>query len=399
MLVCVLCFLGVLCVARVHGQGIAMPDPKQMSGIPRPVDDLPMGSISVRLIRGSLSNNITKFPVELHIGSKVVTVNTDADGRAQFDHLNPASTVKAVAVVDGERLESEEFSVPDRGGIRLMLVATDKEKAARDAAAAAAPAVTGTVTLGDESRVIVEPGDETLSVYYLLTVVNGATTPVKTASPFYFTMPTGATGTTLLDGSSPQARVDNDHVYFDGPFPPGNSSIQVACVLPIYSGTVEISQAFPATFEQLGVIARKLGDMKLASPQIVRQQDMPMNGETAIVAEGGTVAAGQPFVLTISGLPHHSLVPRYASLGLAGVIVLIGVWAAARPENPGDAKTERQQLIAKREKMLQELVRLENDRRSNRVDKSRYAERRETLVAALEGVYGALDTDEAVLQS
>ena len=36
-----------------------MPDPKQMSGIPRPVTDLPDHAISVRLIRGALSNNIT----------------------------------------------------------------------------------------------------------------------------------------------------------------------------------------------------------------------------------------------------------------------------------------------------------------------------------------------------
>jgi hypothetical protein len=375
-----------------------MPDPKQMSGIPRPVDDLPMGSISVRLIRGSLSNNITKFPVEMHIGSKVVTVQTDADGRAQFDHLSPASTVKAVAVVDGERLESQEFQVPDRGGVRLMLVATDKEKAARDAAAAAAPAVVGQVVLGDESRVIVEPGDETLSVYYLLTITNSASTPVKTAAPFFFAMPTGATGTTVLEGSSPQARADGPRVYFDGPFPPGNTSVQVACSLPVYSDTVQISQAFPATFQQLAVIARKQGGIKLSSPQLLRQQDMPTNGEVAIVAEGGTIPAGQPFVLTITGLPHHSVAPRYLSLSLAFGIALIGVWAASRP-NAGAVKADKQQVIAKREKLFQELVRLENDRRNNRGERSRYVERREALIASLEQLYGSLDTDEAALPS
>ena len=72
--------------------------------------------------------------------------------------------MKAVAIVDGERLESQEFQAPDRGGIRLMLVATDKEKAAKDAALAAMPAVVGQVVLGDDSRVVVEPGDEFLSV-------------------------------------------------------------------------------------------------------------------------------------------------------------------------------------------------------------------------------------------
>lgn len=393
------CAVCVLCVSSVVVRAqIAMPDPKQMSGIPRPVDDLPMGSISVRLIRGSLSNNITKFPVELHIGSKVVTVNTDENGRAQFDHLSPASTVKATATVDGEHLESQAFEVPDRGGIRLMLVATDKEKAARDAAAAAAPAPVGTVVLGDQSRIYVEVGDESLSVYYILTATNAASTPVKTATPFYFDMPTGCTGTTVLQESSPQARADGDRIYFDGPFPPGDTALQVACSLPIYSDSVEISQRFPAKFQTLAVIAKKLGDMKLASPQLLRQQDMPTGGDTAIVAEGGTIEAGQPFQLTFSGLPHHSPVPRYTALGLALVIALGGVWAAATPRQDS-RKGERQQLISRREKLFQELVRLENDRRNNRVDKSRYTSRREELLASLEHIYGALDTDEAVLQS
>ena len=54
----------------LHAQGgFQMPDPKQMSGIPRPVTDLPDRAISVRVIRGSLSNNIANQPVELRVGS------------------------------------------------------------------------------------------------------------------------------------------------------------------------------------------------------------------------------------------------------------------------------------------------------------------------------------------
>src|SRR5262249_11574852 len=121
---CILCVLGV---SRSEAQ-FQMPDPKQMSGIPLPVDDLPNGSISVRLIPSELWNNITNFPVELHEGSKTQTVNTDEGGRAQFDGVTPGTTVQAVAVVDGERLESQEFPVPARGGVRLMLVATDTTK-------------------------------------------------------------------------------------------------------------------------------------------------------------------------------------------------------------------------------------------------------------------------------
>ena len=103
-----------------------MPDPKQMSGIPRPVTDLPAGHVSVRLIRGQLSNNIQGHPVEMHAGGKVLTVKTDENGRAEFSGVAAGTTVKAVAVVDGERLESQDFPWPGDGGIRVMLVATPK---------------------------------------------------------------------------------------------------------------------------------------------------------------------------------------------------------------------------------------------------------------------------------
>ena len=51
-----------------------------MAGIPRPVTDLPAGHVSVRLIRGQLSNNIQGHPVEMHAGGKVVTVRPTRTG-------------------------------------------------------------------------------------------------------------------------------------------------------------------------------------------------------------------------------------------------------------------------------------------------------------------------------
>jgi len=118
--VCVLC---VLCGGELFAQ-FQMPDPKQMSGIPRPVDDLPNGAVSVRLIRGSLSNNLTGHPVDLHVGSKVLTVKTDENGRAEFKDFisgTAGAMVKATAEVDGESLTAEEF-----GSFFVLLVVAGK---------------------------------------------------------------------------------------------------------------------------------------------------------------------------------------------------------------------------------------------------------------------------------
>src|SRR5919201_6940662 len=97
----VLLALAIVAAAAPLAAQFAMPDPKQMSGIPRPVSDLPDRTVSVRLIRGELSNNITNFPVELHVDGNVRTMKTDESGRAQFGDLPAGATLKAVAVVDG----------------------------------------------------------------------------------------------------------------------------------------------------------------------------------------------------------------------------------------------------------------------------------------------------------
>jgi hypothetical protein len=368
-----------------------MPDPKQMAGIPRPVTDLPDGSISVRLIRGQLSNNITSHVVELHFANgRVLKVNTDEAGRAQFDKVPAGERVKATADVDGEHLESQDFPAPSQGGIRLMLVATDKNA---PQSAPQAPAVSGTVTLGDNSRIVFEPGDEFVSVYYILELLNNNTNPVDPNPPFKFDMPAGAQFTTVLDGSSPIVQTKGAHVSLSGPVPPGRTVIQVVAEMPTDTGTLGVAQTFPAPLNRLTILVRKVGDTKLSSPSIERQQDFPSNGETVIGAMGGTVPAGKTIELTLTDLPHHSVFPRYTALALAGVIVVGGVWLTTRKNDASARDGERKRLIARREKLFGELLKIERERRNGRGD-GRSATRREELIAQLEHVYGALDEPE-----
>jgi hypothetical protein len=363
-----------------------MPDPKQMSGIPRPVDDLPDATVSVRLIRGQLSNNISGHEVQLLASGKTLTTKTDENGRAEFKGVAPGTTVKATVDVDGEHLESQEFPFPAKGGIRLMLVATDKTAAAK-------PAVAGQVRIGGQSRIVMQPTEEAMQLFYLLMISNGQSAPVDPQPPFVFDMPSGATGTSVLEGSSPLASVNGARVTVTGPFPPGQTFVQVACEIPVTSGTLDLVQRFPSALDELAVVVKKVGDTKLTSPLLKAQQEMPADGEVYIAATGPAVPAGQPIALTVSGLPHHSAVPEWTALMMALAIIGVGAWAATRHQ---DETAERTRLVARREKLLNDLVRLETDRRSGRIDPSRYATRRAELVALLESVYGALDDDTAV---
>src|SRR5207249_4513939 len=140
-------------------------------------------------------------------------------------------------------------------------------------------------------------------LYYLLDVQNNARTPIQPAAPFEFDMPAGATRTSILEGSSQQASNKGPHVVVQGPFAPGRTLVQVASEMPVNSGSLQVTQTFPATFEQIGVIVKKTGSTKLVSPQFSRQQDMTASGETFIAAAGGAVPAGQPIVFTLDDLP------------------------------------------------------------------------------------------------
>jgi hypothetical protein len=158
--------------------------------------------------------------------------------------------------------------------------------------------------------------------------------------------------------------------------------------MPAGSASLELVQRFPATLEQLAVVVKKLGDTKLTSPQVARQQDMTASGETFIAGTGGAVAAGQPITLTIDNLPHHTAIPRWTALGIASMIVVVGAWLSRRSDDADARAAERKRLIGRREKLFADLVRLETERRSGKVGDARYESRRE--VAA--GRAGTLST-------
>jgi hypothetical protein len=234
-------------------------------------------------------------------------------------------------VVAGESLESQTFAMPSSGGIRLMLVATDPEAAQRaeeSAKLAASPPQPGTVVIGSDSRFVIEQAEDALTVYYLLTLRNSARTPVMPPAPLVFDLPTGAAGATILEGSTPNARVAGARVTVTGPFPPGPTTVQVAFNLPHDGGSITFAQSLPATLEQVLVIAEKSGGLRLTSAQTPEQRETVADGRTYVVASGPTIGTGGALQLTIDGLPGHAKWPRYIALALAGLVLFAGAWGA-----------------------------------------------------------------------
>ena len=383
--------------AAARQAGPQMPDPRQMSGVPLPTGDLPVGTITVRVIRGSLSNPLPGQRVEI-IGDAQASATTNESGRAEFPNLRPGATIRATAVVDGEKLESQQIQMPSAGGIRVMLVATDpdaEKRAEQDRQLARGPSQRGTVVLGDQSRFVFELGDEGLNVFNIVQILNTARVPVEPVSPVSFELPAGATQAALLEGSSPLATVADGRVNIRGPFPPGMTLVQFAYTLPLQGSALTVRQVIPAPLAQLTVIAQKVGGMRLSSSQLAQQRDMNSEGRIYILGQGPAVAAGGAVEFSFTGLPHSPTWPRNVALMLAIVILAGGAWISVRPRGAPAQNRDRERLHERREKLFDELTALEESHRDGRVDPAVYSSRRQHLIASLERIYAALDEDAA----
>ena len=384
--------LGIVLAIAAPAMAQQMPDPSLIHGKALPAPELPDGTITVRVVRESIGNDIPNQAVSLTASGRTRTASTDAQGRAQFTNLPVGQEGRAAATVDGEAMQSDPFTIPDRGGLRVILVAGIAKAAERKAAeakqATAAPPVKGTVVFGGNSRVLVQFADDVLQVYYVLEIVNSARNRVDIGGPIVIDLPPGTAGLTVLEGSSPSATVSGGRITVAGPFAPGATNVQVAYRVAYNSGTVTLTQPFPAAFERITVGVQKIGSLSAASPQFTEVRDVTtQDGKVYALGNGGALAAGTPLTVTISNLPHHSRVPRFVALGLAGAVLIFGVWLATRTRAGADTRS----LAERREQLLKELTQLELRRREGAVSAERFATRRRRLMADLEQVYGEID--------
>lgn len=91
-------------------------------GTPLPSSDLPVGTISVRVIAGKVSVPVVGTDVTLVVNGTPRQARTDAGGRASFPGLPAGATVQA-KILDEDKKEaaSEEFKLSADSGERLML--------------------------------------------------------------------------------------------------------------------------------------------------------------------------------------------------------------------------------------------------------------------------------------
>ncbi len=387
VLLLVVCCLGASAVAQV-----AMPDAGAMVGTPLPAPELPDATVTVRVVREHMGNNVGGHPVLLRVGGANRTATTDAQGRAQFDGIPAGTLVQATTTVDTEVLTSREFTIPAKGGVRVALVAGIQQAAATEKAAAEAgarePARPGVVEFGPESRIVLEFQDDNLTLFYLLEVVNSARTPIDMGGPLIVELPTGASGASMLQGSSPQASVLGDRLTITGPFPPGKLSAQVGFSLPNAGSALALRQKWPAAVARLFVVAEKIGPMRMSSPQLTDVREMQAEGGVFLMGTGGRLNAGDTFAVNLSGLPATSHTARNAGVAIVVLILGVGLWMAV---TPGAARAAHDlRLLEKREHLMAGIVALERKRRKKALSEPEAA-RLQRLTNDLERILASLD--------
>lgn len=375
---------------------VAMPDASQMAGVALGAPELPDGTVTVRVVRERMGNNIAGQTVTLKGGGQETSATTDPQGRAQFAGYPVGATVTAGAVVDGEALVSQAFQVPAKGGVRVALVAglakaAAAEKLAADAAAKE-PARKGVVEFGGETRFILEFQDDRLQVFYLFEVMNNARTPIDIGGPLQIDLPPGAAGAVALEGSSPKVSVNGEHVTITGPFPPGKLVAQIGFTLPQQRSTLSIRQKLPAALEQVFVAVEKFGPMALTSPQLTSTREMNAQGQNFLMGNGGRLNAGDTLALDITGMPSHSTTPRNVALAIGLLVLGAGAWMASTSGDPRASAEAR--LQARRDRLMAEVVGLERKRRQHALTPGEES-RRVKVIAELERVLAGLDHSPA----
>lgn len=193
----------------------------------------------------------------------------------------------------------------------------------------------------------------------------------------------GGPSTLSIDQSSP----GNVSLVWKGPLPPGESMVQVGFMLR-HTGELTFRQPASIQVQDLRVVIEKRPELKLDG--VTDIQERKWQGHDLLFGQLTGTSEGGQLTLTITGLPSEQRATRLIG-GAVALLILLGFlylsWQG-KPDEERAVLTARRQLLAKRDKLLGELLDLEDG-------PSRGARPREQVMAELTTIYRQLDEADA----
>jgi hypothetical protein len=326
-------------------------DHKGTMSAPLFVEDLPVGSVSVRISRPSMTEPIVGADV---VGSwttkdgkaKSATVKTGADGRAIFAGVPVSSTFGAKATIEGKDLTTAQFTVPAQGGTRLlMIIGAQANQALNEMAKGAQPVALdktndlSVLRISSNSRMMVELREDAIGVMQNLLVEN---TSDKSFDPgqrgLFIPLPDGFAGAEKLPGGAELEIKEGAGVFLHTLIPPTQApgaavQVRVGYMLATHeTPEFDIVQPMPLGLQGGLILVPDQFPITLSAPGLrVLPSTRDDDGNVMRMYDLDALAPGQALRMTVRGLPTRNQVGKWIAAGLVGLLIVAGIVAMRRP--------------------------------------------------------------------
>jgi hypothetical protein len=327
------------------------PNHKGAMSAPLFVEDLPVGSVSVRIARPSMTEPIVGADV---VGSwttkdgkaNSATVKTGTDGRAIFAGVPVSSTFGAKATIEGKALTTTQFTVPAQGGTRLlMIIDAQANEALSEIAKGVHPDALdktsdlSVLRISSGSRMMVELREDAIGVMQNLLVEN---TSDKVFDPgqrgLLIPLPDGFAGAEKLPGGAELEIKEGAGVFLHTLIPPTQApaaavQVRVGYVLATHeTPEFDIVQPMPLGLQGGLILVPDQFPIILSAPGL---RTLPPahddDGNVMRMYDLDAVAPGQALRMTIRGLPTRNQVGKWIAASLVGLLIVAGIVAIRRP--------------------------------------------------------------------
>jgi hypothetical protein len=310
----------------------------------------------------------------------------DSQGRVRFEKIPPSPDTGYLIAIkyQGSAYNSAPFKMPDKPGMKVELRVFPPT---RDGSQ---------VVLGPQSHIGMELGDGQLEVIENIVLENrGEATWEPGPGGLVFALPDGATGARPAEEAPQLKIVEHRGAVWTGPVAPGRTQLRFGFVLPFKAADLAFQQTMPLAMDGVRVIVERSDRLEIDGPIVKAREEKTLSGRRFwLVGSDDKLPAPAQVAFSLHNLPVPDHQGAYAALACSLGIALWGLMMGRAPGRPGVDADRKRKLAERREKLLGELVVLEEQRKGGRLDEARWKPRREELVASLERVYRELDADE-----
>jgi hypothetical protein len=426
------CWPVLVALLLLSGTAVAQPpaaegDAQAMAARPLMVGDLPVGTVTVRVGRGSLSNAAVGIDVVASVtapGGKATmrTEKTKSDGRATFADLPVGAQFQAQAVVDGQRLQTASFAIPAEGGARLMLLSQqDQEEGEGKAAPTPAEPHAGAhghggtptetandtgegtsdpsvVRVSSSSKLLIDLREDALAVMENLVLENTSDRIFRADhGGIAIPLPSGANDVEAIEGSARLELEQGSTLFLREAIPPASShtppvQARFGYFVPAAGeNAITLRQPMPLGIEEPVVMVPETVHLTLAAPGLhAMAPQTDDRGARILIFQLASVPRNGVLSITVSGLPTRGGLGKTIAAVLVAALVFAVVLGWRRPrveKRPEKRRSRRDELFA-------ELVEVERARRAAGAGDAPLAQRRAELVAAVEAADNASSADK-----